>query len=97
MTPNRKYQKGVRKERQTVHYLEDMGVVAFRSAGSHSPFDVVGVCWNRVFLIQVKAGKKPSRAEFEQLRAIKTPPIDWVTKQMWFWADGASDPEVTTV
>ena len=38
--PNRNYLKGVRKERKIVNEAREKGMVAFRSAGSHSPIDV---------------------------------------------------------
>lgn len=39
--PNKNYIKGVRKERKIVNEARDKGLIAFRSAGSHSPIDVV--------------------------------------------------------
>jgi Holliday junction resolvase len=41
--PNKNYVNGRRKEYKLVHALKEKGFIAFRSAGSHSPFDVVGV------------------------------------------------------
>lgn len=38
--PNRNYDKGVRKERKFVNEARERGLIAFRSAGSHSPIDV---------------------------------------------------------
>jgi len=39
--PNRNYIKGVKKERAIVNAARELGLVALRSAGSHSPIDVV--------------------------------------------------------
>ena len=39
--PNKNYLKGVRKERAIVNNARKRGLLAFRSAGSHSPVDVV--------------------------------------------------------
>jgi Holliday junction resolvase len=39
--PNKNYIKGVRKERECVNQARRQGKLAFRSAGSHSPIDVV--------------------------------------------------------
>jgi len=39
--PNYNYNKGVRKERKLVNVAKSAGLLAFRSAGSHSPIDVV--------------------------------------------------------
>lgn len=41
--PNRHYEKGVRKERSIVNEQKILGRLAFRSAGSHSPVDVVSI------------------------------------------------------
>lgn len=38
---NKNYIKGVRKERMYVNYAKQNGLIAFRSAGSHSCIDVV--------------------------------------------------------
>ena len=39
--PNANYIKGVRKERKIVNEAREQGLISFRSAGSHSPIDVV--------------------------------------------------------
>lgn len=39
--PNKNYIKGVRKERKIVNENRDKGLIALRSAGSHSPIDVI--------------------------------------------------------
>ena len=39
--PNKHYMKGYRKERKLVNEARAEGYLAFRSAGSHSPVDVV--------------------------------------------------------
>jgi len=39
--PNKAYLKGVRKERKLVNKARANKLLAFRSAGSHSPIDVV--------------------------------------------------------
>lgn len=41
--PNKNYLKGRRKEYKVVHNERDKGCIAFRSAGSHSPIDVVSI------------------------------------------------------
>ena len=38
---NKNYQKGVRLEREVVKIFEEKGWSAIRTAGSHSPFDVI--------------------------------------------------------
>jgi len=41
--PNRQYIKGRRKEYAIIHDEKVLGRLAFRSAGSHSPVDVVSI------------------------------------------------------
>ena len=54
--PNKNYIKGVRKERKLVNQAKDNGLIAFRSAGSHSPIDVVIIDkqTKKITLIQAK-------------------------------------------
>ncbi len=40
---NSKYQKGRRKEYKYVKIMREKGFIAQRSAGSHSPFDVIAI------------------------------------------------------
>lgn len=54
--PNANYVKGRRQEYKLVNQAKKMGCVAFRSAGSHSPIDVVAIdtAQKRISLIQAK-------------------------------------------
>ena len=54
--PNKNYLKGVRKERREVNKARSRGLVSLRSAGSHSPIDVVVIDHYRhvIKLIQCK-------------------------------------------
>lgn len=54
--PNKNYVKGVRKERQIVNQARADGLVAFRSAGSHSPIDVciIDIMGRQINFIQCK-------------------------------------------
>ena len=54
--PNKNYQKGVRKERKIVNDARDLGMISFRSAGSHSPIDVcvIDEKEKKIFFIQCK-------------------------------------------
>jgi Holliday junction resolvase len=55
--PNKNYNSGRRKEYALIHKLRALGCrVAFRSAGSHSPIDVIGIDEenHRIFLYQSK-------------------------------------------
>ena len=55
---NKNYQKGVRFERALVNTAKKIGKIAFRSAGSHSPIDVVIIDINakEIEFIQAKTG-----------------------------------------
>lgn len=55
------YNKGRKKEYKIVHQEKNKGCIAFRSAGSHSPIDVVSIdIKSRVIrLIQCKSDKMP--------------------------------------
>ena len=39
--PNPNYERGVRLEREIMQIFKDNGYIVMRTAGSHSPFDVV--------------------------------------------------------
>ena len=55
---NSNYVKGARIERKALDQLEKDGYLVVRSAGSHSPFDIVAIGMGEVRLIQLKACKK---------------------------------------
>lgn len=59
--PNKKYVKGRRKEYKVVNQEKDKGNMSFRSAGSHSPVDVISIDnVNKVIkLIQCKSDNMP--------------------------------------
>lgn len=71
--PNRNYIKGVKKERKFVNVFREMGMLSFRSAGSHSPIDVV--CINKtdkvVYLIQCKPDSMPEKTKNKLLEKLK--------------------------
>jgi|TARA_Y100000296_G_scaffold85617_1_gene122073 Holliday junction resolvase len=59
------YQKGVRKERKVVNGAKEMGCIAFRSAGSHSPIDVtiIDIYSKTIRFIQCKSDSMPESAK----------------------------------
>lgn len=73
--PNKKYIKGRRKEYKIIHEAKSHGHIALRSAGSHSPIDVIDIdAIERVIrLIQCKSdlmsekSKEALRQENSQL------------------------------
>ena len=70
---NKNYQKGIRFERDLVNAAKKDGKIAFRSAGSHSPIDVViiDIKTKKIEFIQAKTGTsnvpKKDKEIFENL------------------------------
>lgn len=61
---NRNYQKGVRLEREIVESYRSAGGTALRSAGSHSPIDVVGISKDSVVdFVQCKVTESEAQAK----------------------------------
>jgi Holliday junction resolvase len=77
------YRKGYLRELEVIRLLKKTGKfqVVFRSAASHSPFDIVAISKSKVLLLQVKTGKFSLKRELKKLRSIKTP--KGVEKQLW--------------
>jgi Holliday junction resolvase len=77
------YRKGYLKELEVMRILKNSGnfQVVFRSAASHSPFDIVAISKSKVLLLQVKTGKFNFKKELEKLKSIETP--RGVEKQLW--------------
>lgn len=67
--PNANYIKGVAKERRIVNEARELGLISFRSAGSHSPIDVVIINFDSkiIQLIQCKPDtiSKTKKAQLE--------------------------------
>lgn len=56
--PNKNYQRGYRVENKLVNSLKRAGwTFAARTAGSHSPADVIGITGNNVVFFQCKTNK----------------------------------------
>jgi Holliday junction resolvase len=77
------YRKGYLRELEVMRILRKSGKfqVVFRSAASHSPFDIVAISKSKVLLLQVKTGKFNFNRELNKLKAIQTPKS--VEKQLW--------------
>lgn len=69
MAIKHKYLKGARYERKIVNAFRDRGILSFRSAGSHSPIDVVAVDSDSriIHLIQAKAGDSYTKSYKKKL------------------------------
>lgn len=63
--PNQNYIKGRRHEYEVVNTLKDKGWIAFRSAGSHSPIDVIAIHPKKCLIqaIQMKPTSMSKRAK----------------------------------
>ena len=59
--PNRKYEKGKRKEQKIAKQEREKGRIAVRSAGSKSPIDIISINpeTRRIYLIQCKPDSMP--------------------------------------
>jgi len=77
------YRKGYLRELEVMRILRNSGKyqVVFRSAASHSPFDIVAISKSKVLLLQVKTGNFNFNRELNKLKAIETPKS--VEKQLW--------------
>lgn len=69
--PNNNYKKGANFERSIVNKAREDGLIAFRSAGSHSPIDVVIIDIEAgiIDLLQCKAGNSYTEAFKARLKA----------------------------
>ena len=102
--PNPKYVKGANFERAVVKHLRDLDLIAYRSAGSHGPADVIAIYCGNVWLIQCKTNGKISTKERDKLcaeaRQAGCPPIlAWKPKPgvIQFdrlWRDGINEEYV---
>ena len=87
MKPGGQYRKGVKWERWLVKRLALRGAeVAFRSAGSHSPIDVVGEFLDYRYLAQCKAGTRPPQKEYDKLRLLSLG-LRYCIVALWWFPD----------
>lgn len=64
------YRRRADFERRVYRYFEQRGYFVIRSAGSHSPIDLVALRWGEVKLIQCKIDGVLSRVERAQLQEL---------------------------
>lgn len=66
------YKIGRRFEYYVKHKFEKQGALVIRSAGSHSPFDLIAITPDCIWFIQCKRAKKIQLKKLkEELKAIK--------------------------
>ena len=83
--------KGTRIENKVIELFEAVGGRCIRSAGSHGPFDVVVFLGSAIFLLQVKANRKPTPVERETMKGWHV--ADNVAKAYVVWKDGEKTPD----
>lgn len=99
---NSNYRRGYQTERKAMEELEKEGFFAFRTAGSHGVFDVVGIGSTEGKLIQLKRSKKNKRSDKEAEERIKefhkrldtlegkihkVSYSDYFSTELWIWVD----------
>lgn len=75
--------------------LEAAGYQTLRSAGSHGPFDVIGISRTDILLVQVKCNRWPNPAELEGIREYPCPAN--TRKIIHRWDDYATQPRVQEI
>lgn len=89
------YERGREREYRSMRYLEASGYRAFRTAGSHGEFDIIGVSPTGFVLVQCKLNCRPTPAEMETIREFPVPPN--AQKLIHLYRKGTHAPEVVTV
>ena len=77
------YQRGVRLEYLARNVLRQQGYVVIRSAGSHSPIDLVALNKHDLRLVQVKKAGQSVRLALQQLVGLAVPP--GARKEVWVY------------
>ena len=68
---NKNYVSGRRFEYTIKKALEKLGWIAIRSAGSHSPFDIIAIKGGRILLLQLKKYKGGHMPQAEYCKEMK--------------------------
>jgi Holliday junction resolvase len=68
---NKNYEAGRRFEYTIKKALEKLGWIAIRSAGSHSPFDIIAIKGDRILLLQLKKYKGGHMPQAEYYKEMK--------------------------
>lgn len=85
--------RGSYLERRTIAWLAELGYTAFRSAGSHGPFDLYAFSHSRILLVQVKGSKWPSSSELDIIAALPVPQSPAIIKLILRWRRFRSMPD----
>jgi Holliday junction resolvase len=68
---NKNYVSGRRFEYTIKKALEKLGWIAIRSAGSHSPFDIIAIKEDKILLLQLKKYKGGHMPQAEYYKEMK--------------------------
>ncbi len=80
-----KYQKGFRLEHEIKDMYEKKSYFVFRSAGSHSLFDLIAMNQKHIILIQVKSNTI-SQKEIDELKKFNNMPT-CAEREIWIKKD----------
>lgn len=89
------YNKGRAREYRSMAILEAAGCDAFRMAGSHGAWDVIGVSDMGVVLVQCKLNVWPTKDEIEAMKQARCPTTG--LKMLHYYTRGRHAPEVIMV
>lgn len=84
--------KGTRAEHRSMKLLEALGYRCSRSAASLGEWDIIGIGYSDVVLVQVKSNAWPRTLEMETLREFRVPV--GVRKLVHRWRDGVTVPDI---
>ncbi len=87
---NKNYIRGRTIEYKCIKELGNQGFVCIRTAGSHSPVDVIAIRYDRILLIQCKRQKKDIDINYGyEVQELVDIQIDnpFVEKWLWVWID----------
>jgi hypothetical protein len=81
------YKAGYRAERFAIEFLQKQGYLAFRTAGSHGVFDVIGFNAKEFVLLQLKVCKYGKLSSYELVKdgIRKTEVPSNARKELWVW------------
>ena len=69
--PNKNYNSGRSFEYRIKKWLEERGWLCCRTAGSHSPFDIIAMACGQTLAIQCKYNSKVTKTELQELIDLK--------------------------
>lgn len=85
--------RGREAEKMCADELASRGYLAFRSAGSRGPFDVIGINRQEILLVQVGRTKNHARRrlpkKLRQLMRAVCPDSPIIRRQLWAYVDGS--------